>query len=177
MSEPAAAAPAANTANTADTADAADAVRARLAGTNINERSLLATDYLNHFNELVMLLELIPDLPDCLEEARAWRPKGYREHFRDSAFSDRALAVEAYDASPPEYRAPFDETVSHMNALVAQALDGIGAALATGDADRVRLAAASASSRLRGKMDIVAAIVNGEKPTVSQAGIDALLNG
>ena len=68
--------------------DGADAYRARIKGTNIDERTLLATDYLNHFNEIVMLLELVPDLPDCLEDAKEWRPKSYAEHFRDSGFVD-----------------------------------------------------------------------------------------
>src|SRR3546814_196200 len=37
-------------------------------GTNINATSLLATDYLNHFNEVVMVLELVPDMPERSEE-------------------------------------------------------------------------------------------------------------
>jgi hypothetical protein len=53
---------------------------------NINPVSLLATDYLNHFNEAVMLLELIPDMPDMLEDAKRWAPKPYKQHFRDSGF-------------------------------------------------------------------------------------------
>ena len=63
------------------------ALRARLIGTNINEKTLLATDYLNHFNELVMVLDLIPDMPECLEDARGWMPKSYEDHFADSQFS------------------------------------------------------------------------------------------
>ena len=39
-------------------------------GKNINETTLLATDYLNHFNEIIMVLELVPDMPECLEEAQ-----------------------------------------------------------------------------------------------------------
>ena len=55
-------------------------------GTNINETSLLATDYLNHFNEVVMLLELIPDMPDMLEEVEEWKPATYIEHFAASGW-------------------------------------------------------------------------------------------
>ena len=36
---------------------------ARAKGTNVNDRTLLATDYLNHVNEIIMLLELVPDAP------------------------------------------------------------------------------------------------------------------
>jgi hypothetical protein len=155
--------------------DAADAVRARLSGTNINERSLLATDYLNHFNEIVMVLDLIPDLPDCIEEARAWAPKGYKDHFRDSTFSDRDLAIEAYDHAPPEYRELFEDTVERMNQLIERALDRIDDALATGDRDFVALSTSSASRKLQTLMDIVSAVINGEKTTMGQDEIDEIM--
>lgn len=32
------------------------AIQAALAGTNINAKSMLATDYLNHYNEVMMIL-------------------------------------------------------------------------------------------------------------------------
>src|SRR3546814_1723486 len=34
-------------------------------GKNINQNTLLATDYLNHFNEIIMLLEMLPSMPEC----------------------------------------------------------------------------------------------------------------
>ena len=40
-----------------------EARAARLRAANINPRTGLATDYLNHFNEAIMLLEMIPDMP------------------------------------------------------------------------------------------------------------------
>ena len=66
-------------------------------GKNIHEETLLATDYLNHFNEIIMLLDMIPSMPECLEDAKAWEPKTYVEHFRDSGFADKDLAIFAYD--------------------------------------------------------------------------------
>ncbi|MEO8318885.1 MAG: hypothetical protein ABI561_11235, partial [Bradyrhizobium sp.] len=38
---------------------------AQLKAANINPRTGLATDYLNHFNEAIMLLEMVPDMPEC----------------------------------------------------------------------------------------------------------------
>ena len=52
--------------------------RSRLDGTNINPVTGLATDYLNHFNEAIMLLEMLPVAPDCKEDFLAWRPMSYR---------------------------------------------------------------------------------------------------
>jgi hypothetical protein len=38
---------------------------AQLVGANINPTTWLATDYLNHFNEAIMLLEMLPCAPEC----------------------------------------------------------------------------------------------------------------
>ena len=48
-------------------------MRARLVDTNINEKALLATDYLNHFHEFVMLLELVRDHPLEVTQNPAFR--------------------------------------------------------------------------------------------------------
>jgi hypothetical protein len=70
-----------------------------LRAANINPRTGLATDYLNHFNEAIMLLEMIPDMPECAEDFLTWQPLSYREHFMASNFKARDLAIEAYDAA------------------------------------------------------------------------------
>src|SRR5207253_7798547 len=80
---------------------------AELHAANINPRTGLATDYLNHFNEAIMLLEMIPDLPDCAEDFLSWRPLSYREHFAASTFRARELAIAAYDAADPVIRREF----------------------------------------------------------------------
>jgi hypothetical protein len=54
-----------------DTADYA-AWADRLQGTNINGTKLLTTDYLSHFNEGIMLIEMAPDMPDIIEDVLAW---------------------------------------------------------------------------------------------------------
>ena len=52
--------------------------RSHIPGTNINESTLLASDYLNHFHELVMLLEAIQSDPAGFsEDLLSWRPLTY----------------------------------------------------------------------------------------------------
>jgi hypothetical protein len=151
-------------------------LRARLPGTNINEKTLLATDYLNHFNELVMVLDLIPDMPDCLEDAREWTPKSYEEHFADSQFSDATLAIEAYAIAPPEYKVPFETTVERLNRYIPRFLDRIEEAIKSGDSGFLAHETATASQTLQRLMDVVSALINGEQPTMDQESVDALLN-
>lgn len=158
-------------------AEDASTFRQKVKGTNINEQSLLATDYLNHFNEIVMLLELIPDMPEFLDDAKEWSPKSYQEHFRDSVFSDRELAIAAYEHAPAKYRAPFEETVSHLNRLVVASLSRIEAALQGGEREMVKIAVSAASKSLQKLIDVASAIIHGSEITLSQDEIDDLLRG
>jgi hypothetical protein len=146
-----------------------------LTGTNINEKTLLATDYLNHFNELVMVLDLIPDMPDCLEDAREWVPKSYEEHFANSQFSDATLAIEAYAIVPPEYKVPFETTVERLNRYIPRFLDRIEEAVKSGDSGFLAHETTTASQTLQRLMDVVSALINGEQPTMDQESVDALL--
>ncbi len=146
------------------------------AGTNIDEQTLLATDYLNHFNEIVMLLELVPDMPDCLEMAREWHPKSYTEHFRDSVFSDKDLAIAAYEHVPARFRDPFERTVDRMNHLVEDSLAWIDTANARDDTEKVKHIVSATTRALRQLIDAAGAIVHGGEGTSDQSAIDDLLS-
>jgi hypothetical protein len=148
---------------------------ARAKGTNVNERTLLATDYLNHINEIIMLLELVPDAPECLEDCRAWQPKTYVQHFEESSIADRDLAIAAYPYSPPEFRRLFDRLVMEMNRLVERALPAIEAASGKDDAQRCRHIVEISVSGLRTMVDQASATIHGDSQVMDQAAIDELL--
>lgn len=151
-------------------------LRERVKGTNINEQALLATDYLNHFNEVAMLLEMAPGMPEILDRAKEWKPKSYAQHFRDSGLSDVDLIIEAYEHSPAKYRKPFDETVTQLNRMVVQAIHDIEAAITKGDRDRIAAVAANSVAALRESMEKANGIIHGSVPTMDQDAIDALFD-
>src|SRR6266705_7151734 len=95
-----------------------EAWAARLRAANINPRTGLATDYLNHFNEAIMLLEMIPDMPECAEDFLTWSPLSYVEHFWASNFKARDLAIEAYESADTKIRAEFDNLTSTMTSIL-----------------------------------------------------------
>jgi len=152
-----------------------EAMRARIQGTNIHEQTLLATDYMNHFNEVVMLFEMIADMPDMLEEAKAWEPKSYQDHFRDSTFSDAALAVEAYEFVPRRYKEPFEKTIGQLNALIPTTISRIESDLERGNMDLVRENAAALSQVIQRLQDVAGGIIHGKEQTMDQSEIDAIL--
>jgi hypothetical protein len=151
------------------------AFQEKVRDTNINELTLLATDYLNHFNEIVMTLEMIPDMPELLEDAKEWQPKGYQEHMLESTFSDRELAAEAYNHVPNKFRAPFEQTVSQIDNLIATTIDRIEGDLAQGNMDLVRENATALSRIIQQLMDVAGGIINGSAKTMEQSEIDILI--
>lgn len=99
----------------------------RLANANINPKTGLATDYLNHFNEAIMLLDLIPTMPECIADLLAWQPLSYRDHFATSHFKDRDLAVAAYESADPQARSALEDVVVTMNVILTAACNALQA--------------------------------------------------
>src|SRR6201987_1898644 len=103
-----------------------EARAAQLRAANINPRTGLATDYLNHFNEAIMLLEMIPDMPECSEDFLTWCPLSYYEHFMASNFKARELAIEAYEQADAAIRAEFDNITSAMTSILIAVGEAMG---------------------------------------------------
>lgn len=150
--------------------------RAKVEGTNISSQTLLATDYLNHFNEIVMLLDMLPDMPDMIEECKAWAPKDYKSHFADSTFSDKQLAIEAYDRVPSKYRKPFEETIGQINTLLLDGLDRLDHLIADGaETEQLQESCRGISRAAQLLMDCASGIIHGGARAMVQAEIDGLL--
>lgn len=149
----------------------------KVAGKNINSQTLLATDYLNHFNEVHMLMDMLPSMPDCLEDICQWAPKSYQEHFRDSVFTEKELAIEAYAHSPDEYREPFERTVGRMNDLVQQTVSRVEQAIARNDTDKLQRIIDGYSPQMIALIEKCGAIINGEKHMTHQDSIDDYFAG
>lgn len=147
----------------------------RVRGSNIDEQTLLATDYLNHFNEVVMLLQMVPDMPEILDEAKAWAPKSYEDHFRDSTVADKDLAIEVYPHVPTNFKLAFEQTIDQLNRLVAVVIDRLERLIEQNDPDQLRMVATESARSIERLMDIAGGIIHGNAKTMDQAEIDALL--
>ena len=131
---------------------------AQLRAANINPRTGLATDYLNHFNEAVMLLEMIPDMPECAEDFLGWHPLTYREHFMASNFKGRELAIQAYDSTDAIIRAEFDNITTAMTSI----LTAVGEAMREARHDKTRATLAEqATAWVKPLVALAGGIING----------------
>jgi hypothetical protein len=140
-----------------------------LAAANINPRTGLATDYLNHFNEAIMLLELIPDMPDCYELFLEWQPLSYAEHFIKSNFKGRDLAIASYEAAPSAVRTTFDGMVAKMT----QILITVGDAMRTVQQDTTRAKLAEqAAGWVKPMIGTAGGIINGRD---EQSDVDSIM--
>ena len=150
----------------------------RLAAANINPATGLATDYLNHFNEAIMLLEVLPACPECRDDFLDWRPLSYREHFAASRFKSRALAIAAYDAADPNLRFCLDTLAGTMTAV----LEATRAAMRADITPAAAVALAErAAALLRPLVARAGAVINGDdvavtgEPATPQAVADRLM--
>jgi hypothetical protein len=144
--------------------------RSHIPGTNINESTLLASDYLNHFHELVMLLEAVSSEPkDFADDLLSWHPLTYEEHFSESGFRDKSLAIAAYRRAPAHIRARFDAAVARLHREAFSLVAGVAGALAEGKNDLTKVCE-DAAARLRVLIDDANAIANGD---VRSGGTDA----
>ena len=145
-----------------------EARAAQLRAANINPRTGLATDYLNHFNEAIMLLEMIPDMPECAEDFLGWQPLSYREHFSASHFKARELAIEAYDSAEASVRVEFDNITAAMTSI----LTAVSTAMRDAKQDKTRaILAEQASGWVKPLASLAGGLINGG----AEADVDTIM--
>ena len=145
-----------------------EARAAMLRAANINPRTGLATDYLNHFNEAIMLLEMIPDMPECAEDFLTWTPLSYAEHFWASNFKARDLAIEAYELADPRIRSEFDKIADSMTSI----LTAVGSAMREARQDKTRATLAEqATNWVKPLVMLAGGIING----ASEADVETIM--
>ena len=144
-----------------------EARAAALRAANINPRTGLATDYLNHFNEAIMLLEMIPDMPECAEDFLTWTPLSYAEHFWASNFKARDLAIEAYELS--DARVEFDNITATMTSI----LTAVGTAMREARQDTTRATLAEqATGWVKPLVALAGSIING----ATEADVETIMS-
>lgn len=152
--------------------------RSRLARANINPATGLATDYLNHFNEAIMLLEMLTSCPECIDDFLAWKPMSYREHFAASRFKDRQMAIEAYETADPAVRHRLETLTDTMTSVLAATRSAMQAdlppkataQLAQKSAEWLKPLVARAGAVINGETGAAAAVAK-----APQAAVDLLM--
>lgn len=114
----------------------------------------LSTDYLNRYGEALMLIEMAAMDPGVVDDLRAWRPVGYREHFRLSQLRSAPKALAAYEALDPGPRHAFEDVCQAMDRLVETVTERLD------DGDDIPTEVEAASTSLRGLISRATQFIN-----------------
>jgi hypothetical protein len=147
---------------------------ARLAAANINPATGLASDYLNHFNEAIMLLDMLPLCPECRDDVLSWQPRSYREHFLNSGLSSGQLAIAAYEEADPELRAALEAVSDMMTALLVRARTLLADGLAP---DMAAALGCRTAAELKPLVARAGALINGDANAAEVAGPQTMVDG
>jgi hypothetical protein len=115
-----------------------------------------------------MLLEMVPDMPECAEDFLDWQPLSYNEHFHASNFNARDLAIESYESADAIVRAEFDNITSAMTSI----LTAVGLAMRKAKQDKTRATLAEqATGWVKPLVALAGGIINGG----SEADVDYIM--
>lgn len=142
----------------------------RLIEANVNPRTGLATDYLNHFNEAIMLLELCAEMPECRNDFFAWHPKKYSEHFAASKSKHRNVTIAAYNEAEPALREQLDRLATIMNEILTATREVMRQDHLS---DRAAMAVANVAVRwIKPLIARAGAVINGTATAQGESGYD-----
>jgi len=151
--------------------DGQDMLEARAASL-VNPASGIANDYLNHFNEVLLLIENLPTLlPEMLDELLEWRPVTYREYFAKSLLPGSAGALQIYDSLDDGFRREFESIIDGVNAMAVASIDVIRAhRCPAGELDPSKVSdfCENASSAIRSALNRAADLVNNGRTAPSE---------
>jgi hypothetical protein len=148
---------------------------ARIAPTTIDDGTFLSTDYFNAFNEVIMLLGMLSDMPEMFDEVRDWHFRTYEQHFLESNLGIAPLAIEAYGHVDPPVRAEFERNIDQLRLTVETARHSLALLIDQGELERFKRSAIDYSMQLQALVDAGSAIVHGGTTQVSeQCAIDDL---
>jgi hypothetical protein len=139
----------------------------------LNPASDIANDYLNHFNEILLLIENFPILlPEMVDEILTWRPKTYQTYFRESPLPGGEAAVLIYEHIDPSVRRRFEAVIAQVNQIAEKSVNTISQKRDEhGEltSEHVEEFCLLASKRLRLWLSAAADLVNHGKATPGEA--------
>ncbi len=142
--------------------------------TGINPLTWLATDFLNQYNEIAMMLENIDAWPEGLLELKAWQPLDYETHFAKSGLADSGLVITAYQHAPFAPRARFQRLVTETNRILEKALAALLHDFDGGDWQPLLAPAHALATEIRQQTDQLRLLINVENTNIAQDGIDSM---
>lgn len=132
-----------------------------LRAANINPETFLATDYLNHYNEVLMLIEMLGSLPESFDDIMNWKPLGYREYFVQSNYRDKELAVACTDLADEAVLDRLRGFIDEANEIIEEIVSMLSAAAPEFSSEILTIAAFRATEEIRPLLSQSGNLING----------------
>ncbi len=162
--------------------DHADGAQRARASALTNPTSGLANDFLNVYNEILMLIEMVPAMPELADDIFAWRPCSYRSYFMQSDLPGSAETLDAYARLDPSFRTLFETSVELLAECSVQAIRAIERTIALGGTehnDHLATICADWCANLRKQLEATEQLINWGRITrrrSRQAVVDRLFS-
>jgi hypothetical protein len=111
-----------------------------------------------------------------LEEVEQWEPATYIEHFAASGFSDKELAIWAYENAPREYIDAFEDLVAAANEQIFSATDLLKKLNGTVPQDAFQHQTMAKVREIKTTLEQISGVINGTVPRYDQAEIDDIMD-
>lgn len=132
-----------------------------LRAANINPETLLATDYLNHYNEVLMLVEMLAGMPDSLEDVLDWKPVRYRDYFVSSNYRDKDLAIACCAFADPALLDQLNVIIDEADEIITEIIAMLRQCPADPSPEFLAVAAFRASEEIRPLLSKAGHLING----------------
>lgn len=130
--------------------------------TGVHPATGLASDYLNHFYEPLMMLEHLSADADFADELANWSPNSYIGHFGSSGRPDRLEVLASYMNAPAVVRHRLDEEAGKAGEAISSGIANLIRMIREGgDTDAAAIALAG---NLRRHIQRIDAIISGNPP-------------
>jgi hypothetical protein len=131
----------------------------------VNPSSGIANDFLNQYNEVLLLVENLPVLlPEMVAELLSWKKKTYEEYFETSPLPGGDIAIKIYHSLNKDFRRRFESVTDKINNISETAIDVIGRRYLENncdlDAEDVEIFCQDISKKLRDEIENATKIVN-----------------
>ena len=130
----------------------------------VNPASGIANDYMNHFNEILLMIENLPALlPEMVDELLAWKPVSYRAYFESSPLPGSKETLEIYNALDEDFQRDFESMIELLDKIIMESISVIAAHRrddGTIEAEEIEETCAQLSAQLRMVLDRTSDLVN-----------------
>lgn len=130
-----------------------------LSAINVNLSTGFGTNYLNHYVEILLLLEMLPSMPEGIEDIILWKPMSYMDHVRQSNLPQFELVLEAFEHADAKRREMLREVTDEADKQVLHYIEQAQKAVALGDKEKALALSQEAKEALTPMLEKISGVI------------------